>query len=181
MGSYECGEPLLLAEYTSRMNIIQESIFQWWVPHVLSQKERLLNKVKTIYHKNDLKFGIRVPKSIIEALALDKANNNKLWEHAINLEMTNVKIAFKFLDKGAPPPVGYKGIRCHIIFDVKMDLTRKARFVAGGHMTDPLSFLLEDQQECDSIHSDRRQTVLTVQLRPFPSSYFVSYPLWTLQ
>ena len=53
--------------------------------------------------------------------------------------MKNVKIAFKFLDKGAPPPVGYTGIRCHIIFDVKMDLTRKARFVAGGHMTAPPS------------------------------------------
>ena len=73
-------EPLLLAEYASRMNIIKESVFQWWVPHILSQKKRLLNKIKTIYHKNDLKFGIRVPKSIIEALALDKANNNKLWE-----------------------------------------------------------------------------------------------------
>ncbi len=26
-----------------------------------------------------------------------------------------------------------------MIFDVKMDFTRKARFVAGGHMTDPPS------------------------------------------
>jgi len=163
-------EPLLLAEYASRMNIIQESVFQWWVPHILSQKKRLLNKIKTIYHKNDLKFGIRVPKSIIEALALDKANNNKLWEQAINLEMTNVKIAFKFLDKGAPPPVGHKGIRCHIIFDVKMDLTRKARFVAGGHMTDPpssmtyasvvsresvrIAFLLAALNDCEILAGD---------------------------
>jgi len=163
-------EPLLLAEYASRMNIIQESVFQWWVPHILSQKKRLLHKIKTIYHKNDLKFGIRVPKSIIEALALDKANNNKLWEQAINLEMTNVKIAFKFLDKGAPPPVGHKGIRCHIIFDVKMDLTRKARFVAGGHMTDPpssmtyasvvsresvrIAFLLAALNDCEILAGD---------------------------
>jgi hypothetical protein len=28
-------------------------------------------------------------------------------------------------------------VKCHIIFDVKMDLTRKARYVAGGHMTAP--------------------------------------------
>ena len=51
--------------------------------------------------------------------------------------MSNVKVAFKFIPKDRPPPVGYKQIRCHLIFDVKMDLTRKARFVAGGHMTDP--------------------------------------------
>ena len=33
--------------------------------------------------------------------------------------------------------VGFQEIACHMIFDVKMDLTRKARFVAGGHMTEP--------------------------------------------
>ena len=26
---------------------------------------------------------------------------------------------------------------CHLIFDVKIDFTRKAKFVAGGHFTDP--------------------------------------------
>jgi hypothetical protein len=30
-----------------------------------------------------------------------------------------------------------KWIKCHIIFDVRMDFKRKARFVAGGHMADP--------------------------------------------
>ena len=35
-------------------------------------------------------------------------------------------------------PIGYKEISCHMIFDVKSDtLARKARFVAGGHQTDP--------------------------------------------
>jgi len=32
--------------------------------------------------------------------------------------------------------VGYKFIKCHMIFDVKIDFARKARFVARGHMTD---------------------------------------------
>jgi hypothetical protein len=32
--------------------------------------------------------------------------------------------------------VGYQEIDCHMIFDIKMDLTRKARFVAGGHTTE---------------------------------------------
>jgi hypothetical protein len=33
--------------------------------------------------------------------------------------------------------IGFQEIKCHIIFDVKMDFTRKARFVAGGHLTQP--------------------------------------------
>ena len=33
--------------------------------------------------------------------------------------------------------VGYQEVRCHMIFDVKMNgLARKARLVAGGHTTD---------------------------------------------
>ena len=51
--------------------------------------------------------------------------------------MTNVKIAFKFLDKDVTAPVGYTKIRCHIIFDMKMDRTRTTRFATGGHHTDP--------------------------------------------
>ena len=31
---------------------------------------------------------------------------------------------------------GFQEIKCHLIFDVKMDFTQKARFVAGGHMTE---------------------------------------------
>jgi len=43
----------------------------------------------------------------------------------------------QFVD-GDVVPVGYKHIPCHMIFDVKMvGLVRKARFVAGGHLTDP--------------------------------------------
>jgi hypothetical protein len=41
------------------------------------------------------------------------------------------------LAEGARSPVGHQRIPCHMIFDVKMDFTRKARFVAGGHVTDP--------------------------------------------
>jgi hypothetical protein len=32
--------------------------------------------------------------------------------------------------------IGFQEICCHIVFDIKMDFTRKARFCAGGHTTD---------------------------------------------
>ena len=53
--------------------------------------------------------------------------------------MKNNKIAFKLLPRGSNPPPGYKKIRCHMNFEVKIDLRRKARYVAGGHLTDPPS------------------------------------------
>ena len=43
--------------------------------------------------------------------------------------------SFDFLDRGEKAPKGYKRIPGFFVFDVKHDLRRKARFVAGGHMT----------------------------------------------
>ena len=37
------------------------------------------------------------------------------------------------MEEGGRLPVGSKEILYHIIFDVKLDLTRKARLVAGRH------------------------------------------------
>jgi hypothetical protein len=50
-------------------------------------------------------------------------------------EMKNNAVAFKFLEDGESVPVGSTWIP----FDMKCDLTRKARFVAGGHWTQPSS------------------------------------------
>jgi hypothetical protein len=51
--------------------------------------------------------------------------------------MKNVRVAFEFLHPGGSVPIGYKWIPIHMVFDVKMDFTQKARLVAGGHRTDP--------------------------------------------
>ena len=126
----------MLAEYTKTMKIDKEPAFFWWVPHTLRKKSCFLSKVKALLHKNNLKFGIKVPRNIKHALLLDKTNGDYAWRNVISKEMSNVKVAFKFIPKDRPHPVGYKQIRCHLIFDVKIDLTHKARFVAGGHMTD---------------------------------------------
>ena len=50
--------------------------------------------------------------------------------------MKNVEPAFKF-DDNDNIPTFHKKIVCHMIFDIKMDFTRKARLVVEGHMTDP--------------------------------------------
>ena len=51
--------------------------------------------------------------------------------------MKNSIVAFNLLDRENYALVGYKEMTCHLIFDVKMDLTRKARYEAGGHLVNP--------------------------------------------
>jgi hypothetical protein len=81
----------------------------------------LVCKWTTGYLKRNHKFGIEVPKTVKEALALDRKNGNTLLGDAIAKEMKEVRIAFNILPDGHSAPVGYKKIPCHMIFDVKME------------------------------------------------------------
>jgi hypothetical protein len=68
---------------------------------------------------------------------LDKENDNTLWQDAVRKEMKNFRIAFQILNDADVIPPTYQEIRCHMIFDVKMeDFRRKARFVVCGHTAD---------------------------------------------
>ena len=55
--------------------------------------------------------------------------------------MTNVGVAFQVLEEGEKAPPGWSKASGHIVFDVKMDFTRKARWVLDGHrQSDPEGF-----------------------------------------
>ena len=77
-------------------------------------------------------------------MQIDKETATDFWWQAIQKEMKKVMVAFEFNDALTPEQirngkslyVGIQEISFHIIFDVKMDLTRKACFVAGGHVTE---------------------------------------------
>ena len=132
--------PIETAEYAVTHGIDHEPAFNWWVKHFLKKRDRIISLVKrrnTRYLKRTHKFGIELPKTAQEALALDKKNGNTLWADAISKEIKNVRVAFKILPDGQPVPIGHQKIPCHMIFDIKMeDFRRKARLVAGGHKTD---------------------------------------------
>eukprot|EP00957_Ditylum_brightwellii_P010097 762975-Ditylum_brightwellii.AAC.1 len=49
--------------------------------------------------------------------------------------MYNVGIAFEILPEDRSVPVGWKKVTGHLVFDVKMDFKRKARWVLDGHKT----------------------------------------------
>ena len=128
--------PVQVAEYATLKGISDEPAFAWWVPYVLRKRNRILAAVKGRVIKKTHKFGIEIPTTVEQALEIDKKNGNTLWQDAINKEMKNVRVAFKVLDDDEKISNTYQYISCHMIFDVKMeDFRRKARLVAGGHVT----------------------------------------------
>ena len=84
------------------------------------------------YWKISHKYGVKLPYSVKEALKIDKETGTNFWWKAIQKEMQKVMVAFKF-DDGLTPEqqvrqdkslyVAFQEIACHMIFDVKMDLT----------------------------------------------------------
>ena len=126
--------PVEIAEYVIANKLDKEPAFAWWTRTALKQRNTIISKMAKRIRKR-MKFGIDLPATYEEAVALDKKNGNTLWQDATRKEINNVEIAFKFLDDGTSLPIGFKKITCHLIFDVKFDLTRKARYVGGGHLT----------------------------------------------
>ena len=81
-------------------------------------------------------------------MQIDNITGTDSWRKAINKEMSKVKISWKIDDGHTPSEaraatatvfVIFQEIGCHLIFDVNMDFTRKARFVVGGFTTEASS------------------------------------------
>ena len=130
--------PVELAEYSVQNGISDEPAFAWWVPFTLKKKERIVSKIKSKHWDRSHKCGIEMPKTVKQVMEIDQRNGNKLWEDAIRKEMKNVRPAFEPYEKDTKNLVGHQKIKTHIVFDVKLGegFRRKARLVAGGHVTD---------------------------------------------
>jgi hypothetical protein len=129
--------PTEVAEYAITHDIHEQPAFAWWVHKTINTRNGIIAAIKQRRNKKNEKFGIKIPRTWEEAVKLDKENGDTQWQDAIRVEMSKVRIAFKILNEDEKIPPGYQQIRCHIIFDIKIeDFRRKARLVAGGHTTD---------------------------------------------
>ena len=103
--------------------------------------------------------------------------------------MTNSWIGFKLLEKDSSIPVGHTKITCHLVFDVKLDLTR---YVAGGHLTDPptsmtyssvvgrdsvrIGFLIAALNDLDILAGDIQNAYLNAETKE--NIYFIAGDEW---
>ena len=95
--------PVELAEYAVANKIEKQPAFAWWVPYTLKKRERIINKVKTKYWKTTHKYGVRLPKTVDEALDIDGRTGTNFWREALNKEMHKAKVAYEERCLAAPP------------------------------------------------------------------------------
>ena len=178
--------PLEVAEYAKGNNIIHEPAFAWWCHKVLRRKKRFIKGAKTRYWLKTHKYGVRLPKTIKEALKIDRETGTDLWAKAIAKEMKNVMVTFSFTEDDRVP-VGHRKVTVHMVFDVKITLQRKARLVADGHKVPEtakestyssvpsrdsvrLFFLLAALNNLDVLSADIQNAYLTA---PIKEKYYV--------
>ena len=118
--------PVQVVEYVTARNIAEEPALAWWVPYVLRKQDVIVSAVTSRVRKTSHKYGTELPTSVKHAIEINRKNGNTLWQDALSKEMDNVCVAFEILGPG---------MKGHLVFDVKMDFTRKARWVKDGHKT----------------------------------------------
>ena len=126
--------PVQVAEYTVSPHISEEPAFAWWAPSVLKKHNRIIAKTKSKYWLRTHKFGIEIPKTVLQVHQIDAKSGNTLWWDEICKEMKNVRPAFEAFEGGAQQlPSGFQEIKCHMIFDDKIgeNFCRKAHFGGG--------------------------------------------------
>ena len=131
--------PVETVEFAKSRGIDDEAAFIWWVPHMLRKRNTIISAVKMRLRKTTHKYGIEIPTSVEHAMEIDQRNGNTMWRDVLALEMFNVGVAFEILEEDQPTPAGWKKASGHLVWDVKMDFTRKARWVLDRHKTpDPI-------------------------------------------
>ena len=133
--------PVETAEFAKLSGLHDEPGFAWWVPHTLKKRNAIISAMMVRLRKTTHKYGIEIPTSVDHAMEIDRKNGNTMWKDALALEMFNVGVAFKILEEGQMAPPGWNKASGHLIWDAKMDFTRKSRWVLDGHKTpDPIGF-----------------------------------------
>ena len=140
MSALTLQDPIPILKYIQRNHLHNQREFKSLTKFCMSNASSRLAKIykaKTQPGQKKIKFGIEVPLGVKHAMKLDMLNGNTLWLDAIKKELSQLNEfhTFKVLKEGEKPPSGYQQIPYHIVFDVKFDLRRKARLVAGGNVT----------------------------------------------
>ena len=107
------------------------------VPFTLRKHDIILSKINARIRKTThKKYGIEIPTSVAPALQNDRVNNNTFWKDALAKGMTMVVgVAFEVLEESIRAPIGWSKVTGHLVWDVKMEFTCKARHGSSSMAT----------------------------------------------
>ena len=94
-----------VAEHANSRNVDNEVAFNWWVPHVLKEREVITSQMTSRIRRTIHKYGIEVPTSLKYAADIDSKNKNTYWRDEIAKEISSTGVSFDTLETGKIAPV----------------------------------------------------------------------------
>ncbi len=136
-------DPVTLAGYAAKNNLLEKSIWKWAKRYVKNAKKfkRVLRDARLMKKRTGkatkYQFGQRVPRNFKECIELDKLNGDTGWQDAVKKEVHLLKEVHQCFKKPEPGEITeeYQTIPLLWVFAVKFDGRKRARCVAGGHRT----------------------------------------------
>ena len=123
------------SEFSFARGIDYETTFKWLVPYTLCRRDRIIAGVNKRISRTTHKCGVEVPTSVAHAKNLDEKDGNALWMGTINRELENLKVTFDVLEDKAKILVGYDEVAGQLVFDIRMTLGWKSRWIKDANRT----------------------------------------------
>ena len=102
-------------------------------------RSRRAKKPGRLRRQVEIKFGVKIPMSVRQALEFDRENGDSKWRDAMAKEIAQL-VALNCFDFHPPdfkPDKDSQEGRLTMIFEVKQDGRHKGRLVCNGHKIDP--------------------------------------------
>jgi hypothetical protein len=133
-------DPYISIQYGTKNRLSAKPDWLWMTDYIDDPQRmaRMARAYTVSKETRTFKFGIEVARTMRHALYLDKLNGDTMWQDSIDTELRQINAYNTFREPTPDDDLSkYQRIPYHLVFDVKFDLRRKARLVAGGHQTDP--------------------------------------------
>ena len=123
MNDMRLHDPFKVYEYGKKMELLDHSTYDWVRAFRPAEEsyQPLLKVFKTSINKEpQYKFGVRIPRSVKEALEFDKQNGNNYWAEALKTEIGQINSyeTFQLIEEGVKL-LDYQRFPNHFVFDVK--------------------------------------------------------------
>ena len=87
--------PIELAEYAVGNQIADHPEFAWLVPYTPKRRNKSISKRKTKYWRKNHKYGVSIPKNVMEEMQINNSNGNTYWKYAIYKDTNKAKVDYK--------------------------------------------------------------------------------------
>ena len=102
---------------------------------MIKKRNTIISVAASTVRIKNMKYSMKIPTSIRDDYDIDRGNGNTVCRDAIKREMENVSVACEVQEDGKKQSSAPKQVSFFIIYDIKMDLTRKAILVAEESRT----------------------------------------------